>query len=58
MTEKEDFLEVDRPVPGQNYACLSFISPENVLKEKELYLFHKFMLGREQKLLTHLDKAR
>ena len=57
MTDKEDFLEVDRPVPGQNYACLSFISPENVLKEKELYLFHKFMLGREQKLLTHLDKA-
>ena len=31
MTENEDFLEVDRPVPGQNYACLSFISPENIV---------------------------
>ena len=25
---KEDFLEVDQPIPGQNYVCLSFVSPE------------------------------
>jgi len=25
---EEDFLEVDRPVPGQNYCCLSFVSPD------------------------------
>ena len=32
MTETEqDFLEV-RPIPGQNFVCLSFISPENVVR--------------------------
>jgi len=31
----EDFLEVDKPIPGQNYACLSFVSPENIIKQKE-----------------------
>lgn len=40
---KEDFLEVDRPLPGQNYVCLSFISPEKFLKQKEFYMFHQFM---------------
>ena len=32
----EDFLEVDRPVPGQNYCCISFISPDKILKQKEV----------------------
>ena len=27
-TREDDYLEVDRPVPGQNYACISVISPE------------------------------
>ena len=26
--EKIDYLEVDDPIPGQNYVCLSFVSPE------------------------------
>jgi hypothetical protein len=40
---EEDFLEVDKPIPGQNYSCISFISPENVLKNKELFLLRKFL---------------
>ena len=32
---KEDFLEVDPKIPGQNFVCLSFVSPEKVLKQKE-----------------------
>ena len=40
---KEDFLEVDQSIPGQNYVCLSFVSPENVLNNKELYYVHKFL---------------
>ena len=32
---KEDFLEVDSKIPGQNYVCLSFVSPEKTLKQKE-----------------------
>lgn len=39
----EDFLEVDQPIPGQNYACLSFISPEEVLKDKNIYFVHNFL---------------
>ena len=40
---KEDFLEVDQKIPGQNYVCLSFVSPEKVLKKKELYFVKKFL---------------
>ena len=35
MAEQEvDFLEVDRPIPGQNYVCLSFISPDKILEDE------------------------
>ena len=40
---KEDFLEVDSKIPGQNYACLSFVSPEKLLKQKELFFVSKFL---------------
>ena len=46
MSDSTDYLEVDNPIPGQNYACLSFVSPEKVLKEKELFLFNKYMNQR------------
>ena len=43
MPEEEvDFLEVDRPIPGQNYVCLSFISPEKIIENKTLFTFYKF----------------
>ena len=44
--EKVDYLEVDNPIPGQNYVCMSFISPDKVLKQRELFLFNKFMNQR------------
>tara|TARA_B000000475_G_scaffold244520_1_gene217089 strand:- start:57 stop:734 length:678 start_codon:yes stop_codon:yes gene_type:complete len=40
---EEDFLSVDNKVPGQNYCCLSFISPEKVLKQKETFILHEFL---------------
>ena len=40
---EEDFLNVDNPVPGQNFVCLSFLSPEKILKKKDLYILHNFM---------------
>ena len=46
MSESTDYLEVDNPITGQNYVCLSFVSPEKTLKEKELFLFNKFMNQR------------
>ena len=34
-----DLLEEDKPISGQKFVCVSFVSPENILKRKELYLF-------------------
>lgn len=39
---EEDFLEVDKQIPGQNYVCLSFVSPEKVLNQKEKFLFYHY----------------
>jgi len=41
--EREEYLEADKEVPGQKYVCLSFISPENVLANKDLYFFNAFL---------------
>lgn len=46
---KEDFLEVDQEIPGQKYVCLSFVSPEEVLKNKEVYLVHHFLKSMAEK---------
>lgn len=42
-TSEADYLEQDPPIRGQNFACLSFISPEEVLKDKETYIFKHFI---------------
>src|SRR3972149_6841657 len=49
----EDFLEVDQPIPSQNFCCMSFISPENIIKKKEIFYIKHFLLD----LLTD-DKKR
>ena len=38
----EDFLEVDAPIPGQQFVCLSFVSPEKILKQKETFFRSAF----------------
>ena len=38
-----DLLEEDKPIAGQKFVCLSFISPETILKDRKLYLFEKFV---------------
>jgi len=39
---KEDFLDVDKQIPGQNYVCLSFLSPQNMIEKRELFLLDSF----------------
>ena len=39
----EDFLENDDPIRGQEYVCLSFISPESVIADKNLFFVKKYM---------------
>ena len=38
-----DLLEEDKPIAGQKFACVSFVSPENILKQKEIYFFEQFL---------------
>jgi hypothetical protein len=42
-TEREDFLEEDGEIPGQKFCLLSFLSPEKVLSDKNIFLFSKFL---------------
>ena len=39
----EDYLEEDKPIPGQKYVCLSFISPDKVLEDKKSFMFYNYM---------------
>ena len=38
-----DVLDEDKPVSGQKFVCVSFISPENILKQKNLFMFQQFL---------------
>jgi hypothetical protein len=38
-----DVLDEDDAVAGQRFACLSFLSPETILKKRELFLFDQFV---------------
>jgi hypothetical protein len=40
---KTDFLDVDRPIPGQSYVCMSFLSPEAAVKERYLWYVKQFL---------------
>lgn len=34
-----DVLEEDKSIAGQKFTCISFISPEKIIKMRELYSF-------------------
>lgn len=38
-----DALEEDKPLTGQRFACMSFISPEDILKRREMFYFENFV---------------
>jgi hypothetical protein len=41
--QEHDYLDQDPPLRGQNYVCLSFLSPEDVIKRKDVFMFEKFL---------------
>ena len=47
--EYVDLLDEDKPMSGQKYVCLSFISPEDHIKNKNLFYFEKFLTNFEFK---------
>jgi hypothetical protein len=38
-----DLLEVDKPIANQNFVCMSFVSPEKILKQKDIFFFEEFL---------------
>jgi len=38
-----DLLDEDKPIAGQKFTCVSFCSPEKILKEKQIFLFEEFL---------------
>lgn len=38
-----DLLEEDKPIAGQKFACVSFVSPEKIIKQKEQFFFDEFL---------------
>ena len=55
--EKVDYLDVDKPIPGQNYTCISFVSPDEIMKQKELFLFNKYMNQRCGELENQVEEV-
>lgn len=53
---EEDFLNVDQRVPGQNFVCLSFLSPEKILKNKEVFILHEFLKSISKEYNIECDK--
>ena len=41
--EEVDYLDVDRPIPGQSFACMSFLSPEAAIKERYMWYLKEFL---------------
>jgi len=38
-----DLCDEDPMISGQKFACMSFVSPEKILKQRELFIFEKFI---------------
>ena len=38
-----DLLEEDKPIAGQKFTCVSFVSPENIIKQKQIFYFEQFL---------------
>jgi len=38
-----DLLDEDKPIAGQKFACVSFLSPEKIIKEKNIFFFNEFL---------------
>lgn len=38
-----DLLDEDKPIADQKFVCVSFVSPEKILKDKQQFFFEKFL---------------
>jgi hypothetical protein len=42
-----DLCDEDQSIAGQKFVCMSFVSPEKILKKREVYLFEQFIKNWE-----------
>jgi hypothetical protein len=49
-----DLLDEDKPIAEQKYVCMSFISPEKILRNKELFFFQRFV--KDYDFIKSMDK--
>ena len=54
---EEDYLDVDKPVSGQNFYCVSFVSPEKILEQKDKFMFYHYERAVNKKISTMLDEG-
>jgi len=52
---EEDYLDVDKPLPGQNFYCISFVSPEKILEQKELFMYYHYEQAFYKKVNNMMD---
>ena len=38
-----DLCDEDQPIAGQKFVCLSFVSPEKLIKQREMFMFEEFL---------------
>ena len=38
-----DLLDEDNPIAGQKFACISFVSPEKIIRQKDMFFFEEFL---------------
>ena len=54
---EEDYLDVDKPLTGQNYYCISFVSPEKILEQKDKFMFYHFERAVYKKQSNMLNES-
>ena len=43
MATETDYLDIDPPINGQNYVCLSFVSPEDIIEDRHAFNVSKYL---------------
>ena len=54
---EEDYLDVDKPISGQNFYCVSFVSPEKILEQKDKFMFYHYERAVNKKVSSMLDEG-
>lgn len=53
-----DYLDEDAPIRRQNFACISFLSPEDVIEERKMFIMKDFLFSFSSSMTTMMDHLR